>query len=375
MRGRSGFTLIEMVISITLFGFVIVSLMQGLTTSILGSHRARMGNAAMDVARSQMEYIHQQDYIVYDRYGDPIYWNQSEEDWRYTDPYQPVMDLPDGFCSADCPDKPADRKCCIDINVSLVPAPNTTYPIAGWGQPVLNRSAMQQVNVTVVYSNGDRRIKMTGYKAPRLATVVRPVGRYPVSKEINEIPGMWGISDGGAQGDPYDEVDCCGYEGCHPENMCSGWGGYGSPDGGEGYYYIFRTGTSGPICCSWIYRDHPDSCFEHIASVGGKNYAYVYLYSGIPEAFGDEGQGQGLVEVLGSENYPMSICNNDPGCEYIGPDPPVGTRESSDGTRYLATIGTSGDKWEPGIYTVFFHNWGYYDIGIDTTSSSIAYYW
>jgi len=363
MRGRSGFTLIEMVISITLFGFIIVSFMQGMNASILGSHRARMSNAAMDVARSQMEFIQQQDYIVYDQYGYPTEYNQSLEQWTYegVEPYQPVMDLPDGFCSEDCDENPG---CCIDLDVSLVPSPG--YP---YNNSVVNRSAMQQINVTVVYSNGDHRMNMIGYKAPRLATVVRAAGRYPVSKEITGIPGMWGISDGGAQGTPYDEVDCCGSEGCHPENDC-GW--YGSPDGGEGYYYVFRTGTMGPICCSWIYRDHPDSCFEHIEDIGGLNYANVFLYSGIPDAFGDEGQGQGLVELLGSEMYPTDICDSDPGCEFLVT---IGTHESSDGTRYLATIGTSGDNWEPGIYTVFFHNWGYFDIGIETTSSSVAYYW
>ena len=368
MRGRSGFTLIEMIISITLFGFVIVSFMQGLNTSILGSHRARMSNAAMDVTRSQMEYIHQQDYIVYqyDIYEDdylPMEWNQSLKAWGYTDPYQPVMDLPDGFCAVSCEDSPG---CCIDINVSYVPAPGYWW----YKDYVVNYSAMQQVNVTVVYSNGEHRMKMTGYKAPRLATVVRAAGRYPVSKEITNMPGMWGISDDGAQGDPYDEVDCCGYEGCHPDNMCSGW--YGSPDGGEGYYYVFRTGTDGPICCSWIYRDHPDSCFEHIEDLGGLNYANVFLYSGIPEAFGDEGQGQGLVEMMGGESHPENICDSDPGCDFLAT---VGTHYSSDSERYLATIGTSGDKRPAGIYTVFFHNWGYFDIGCETTSPSVAYYW
>ena len=49
--------------------------------------------------------------------------------------------------------------------------------------------------------------------------------------------------------------------------------------------------------------------------------------------------------------------------------------KEKDGERYLATIGTSGDEWPPGLYTVFFHNWGYYDIGIETTSASVAYYW
>ncbi len=372
MRGRSGFTLIEMIIAITLFGFIMVSFMQGLNSTILGSHRARMSNAAMDVARSQMEYIQQQDYIVYDEYGYPMEWNQTQEQWTYegVEPYQPIMDLPDGFCSEDCDESPG---CCIDIDVSLVPAPGYPYK-----NEVVNRSAMQQITVDVTYENGNRHISMTGYKAPRLATVVRTAGKYPVSKEVTGIPGMWGISDEGAQGDPYDEVDCCGFEGCHPDNKCSD-SDYGSPDGGEGYYYVFRTGTVGPICCSWIYRDHPDSCFEHIDCVDwpcgdgiGYNYANVFLYRGIPEAFGDEGQGQGLVEVMGSEMHPTDICDSDPGCEFLAT---VGTHQSSDGTRYLATIGTSGDEWEPGIYTVLFHNWGYFDIGIDTTSASVAYYW
>ena len=294
MKGRKGFTLIETVIAISLFAFVFVGSMQGLNSSILGSHRARMNNAAMDVARSQIEYVHQQEYIVHDEYGYPIEWNETQEQWVYLDAgnesYDTVMDLPDGFYYDD-----------IDISVSLVPAPGSGYDyeevnrsamqqinvtvtyenggrsisMTGYKAPrlvgvignqsieVLNRSAMQQITVTLSYENGERSMKLVGYKAPRLAQVVRGAGRYPVSKEITDIPGMWGISGGGAQGVPYDMVDCCGSEGCHPENECSGWGGYGGIDGGEGYYYVFRTGTAGPICCSWIYRDHPDSCFGH----------------------------------------------------------------------------------------------------------------
>ena len=78
------------------------------------------------------------------------------------------------------------------------------------------------------------------------------------------------------------------------------------------------------------------------------------------------------MELIGGEFDPEDICDTDPGCDFLTR---VGTHYSSDSERYLATIGTSGDMWQPGIYTVLYHNWGYYDIGIDTTSASVAYYW
>jgi len=382
MKGRSGFTLIETIISITLFAFILVSFMQGLNSSILGTHRARMNNAATHVARSQMEFIHQQDYIVHDQYGYPMEYNETLQDWVYlpaeTGSYKKVMDLPGGFSYED-----------INISVRLVPAPDSGYIYFDHtGSVAINRSAAQQITVNISYENGARRISLTGYKAPRLATVVRTAGRYPVSKELTEIADLFGISSGGAQATPNDIGSCCNSgpcgrdfstsyseedkcpDGmtppCYPERRCRS---YSSPSGGEGYYYVFRTGTTGPICCSWIYKD--TGCINHIEDIG-LNYAYVYLYQGIPAVFGDEGQGQGLVELAGGELYPRDICNSDPDCTYLTY---VGTRQSSDGERYLATIGTSGDEWPPGLYTVFFHNWGYYDIGIETTSASVAYYW
>lgn len=392
MKGRSGFTLIETIISITLFAFILVSFMQGLNSSMLGTHRARMNNAATHVARSQMEFIHQQDYIVHSQYGAPMEWNETLQDWLYlpsgTGSYKKVMDLPGGFSYED-----------ISITVSLVDAPGSAYECSPEENPELcdlymgHAAAMQRIDINVSYERDSqgraRTISLTGYKAPRLATVVRAAGRYPVSKELTEIADLFGISSGGAQGVPNDIGACCNSgrcgsaaecaeEGltppCHPERQCRS---YSSPSGGEGYYYVFRTGTTGPICASWIYKDTGSSdhidCLEGTCDDGiGLNYAYVWLYQGIPAVFGDEGQGQGLVELSGGETYPRDICNSDPDCTYLTH---VKTHESGGGERYLASIGTSGDEWPPGIYTVFFHNWGYYDIGCETTSASVAYYW
>ena len=207
------------------------------------------------------------------------------------------MDLPGGFSYED-----------INISVRLVPAPDSGYIYTDHkGSVAINRSAAQKITVNISYERDSqgraRHILLTGYKAPRLATVVRAAGKYPVSKELTDIPAMWGISSGGAQGVPNDIDSCCSSsadcgqewdpgdpdgtcpEGidppCHPERRCRS---YSSPSGGEGYYYVFRTGTTGPICCSWIYKD--TGCLDHIRDIGGLNYAYVYLYQGIPAIFG-----------------------------------------------------------------------------------------
>jgi hypothetical protein len=202
---------------------------------------------------------------------------------------------------------------------------------------------------------------------------------------------MFGISSGGAQAVPDSISSCCNSgrcgsatecaeEGltapCHPERECRS---YGTISGGEGYYYVFRTGTTGAICASWIYGDA--GCLDHIDCLTGTcddgigyNYANVFLYRGIPDDFGDEGQGQGLVELAcDNEHDPEDFCDDaDDPCQFLVR---VGTHYSADSDRYLASIGTSGDMWPPGVYTVLFHNWGYYDIGCDTISASVAYYW
>lgn len=378
MREKKGFTLIETTIAVFLFAVVVVGFMQGLNSGILGSYKVRMSNAALDVARSQMEYLQEQEYIIYCFYSTddyrPCEWNRTEEQWEFLDPqedgYKKVVSLPDGF-SADW----------INISVSEAPAPGFDgydMDVFGTGN-IVNRSAMQQIDVKVSYDYGGQTVYMTGYKAPRLARVVRGASMWPVSVLLHDMPGLWGISDGGEQGAPDDIDSCCsagapcddecvlGPAPCYPEKRCRS---YGSIRGGEGYYLVIRTGTTGPICCSWVYRDHPDGCLDHSDQVG--NYANMFLYKGIPSAFGDEGQGQGLVNVMGGEYDPEDICDSDPDCEFLVR---VGTHYSSESQRYLASIGDPDDAYLPGVYTILWHNWGYYDIGVDTRSASVLYYW
>ena len=55
-----GYTLIETIIAMVLLVVCVIGFLEGLNVGMLGTHRARMSNAAMELVRSQLEYIKQQ---------------------------------------------------------------------------------------------------------------------------------------------------------------------------------------------------------------------------------------------------------------------------------------------------------------------------
>ena len=98
----------------------------------------------------------------------------------------------------------------------------------------------------------------------------------------------------------------------------------------------------------------------------------IRLNNSSHSAGADIGAGQGLVELYeGNEDDPADWCDIDPDCECI-----LWTRthEAADTARWLAALGDPDDSWDAGVYCVVWYNWGYFDIGIDTLSASVAYW-
>lgn len=156
---KKGQTLVELIIGIALFAMVIVGFMQGLNVGILSTHWVRQTNAALDLASSQLEYVKQQDYILYGN-GSPV----------EGPPYKNVGGIPPGF-SAD------------DIEIAVENIDGNA-----------NGHALQQITVNVTYENGTRSVEVVGYKAPRLATVHGQEGWWIVNNNIGIPPldGKWG---------------------------------------------------------------------------------------------------------------------------------------------------------------------------------------
>ena len=192
---KKGFTLIETTIAIALLSMCVIGFLQALNVAMLGTETVRKTNSAMELARSQMEYIQQQDFILH---------NDSE-----TSKYGCVPELPSGFNSSD-------------IQV-------TVYNVSIDGE-VMDNNVMQQLTVNVSYSP-TKYVELTDHKAPRYASLSSgsDIG-FLVTKDLDipTIPGVFGW--------------LCGW------GTTTYWG----------YYYVFETGTTttqpGPISVMWTFN-------------------------------------------------------------------------------------------------------------------------
>lgn len=127
---KRGFTLIETVIGIALLSMCVIGFLQALNVAMLGSNEVEQSNAAAELARSQMEYIQQQDYDC----------NASSVPGTYGN----VSEIPEGFSTAN-----------INTTVSNVSG--------------MDYRAIQQVTVNISYSGDRHYMELTDYKTPRLS--------------------------------------------------------------------------------------------------------------------------------------------------------------------------------------------------------------
>jgi prepilin-type N-terminal cleavage/methylation domain-containing protein len=184
---KKGYTLIEVVVAISLLALCVVGFLEALNVGMLGTDRVRQQNYAVELARSQMEYVKQQDYIAH---------NDSE-----TSKYGNVSEVPPGF-STD--------------NIQT-----TIYNVSG-----MDNLAIQEINVNISFMRNNSHIELTDYKAPRDAAIVGSgsVGWLVTDTiDIPTLPGRVFELFG----------DCCR------------WGYYYTFETGK------TTGASGPISIMW----------------------------------------------------------------------------------------------------------------------------
>jgi len=124
-RCSRGDTLIELLLAIAVGALVITGLLYGLGNAVLASHRVDQKTTARDLARSQMEYVKSQDYIVEYGNGDEYYEKLIADD------------IPPGWTQGD-----------IEIIVEV---------------EAFSDDNLQLVTVTVSYDNGSYELQ--GYKS------------------------------------------------------------------------------------------------------------------------------------------------------------------------------------------------------------------
>lgn len=123
---KKGYLLIETVIAIAVFAIVAIGFMQGIQVGMLGTYRVDVSNTALNLARSQMEYIKAQSYILYDYDCTP----------REGQPYLIIKEIPTGF--------------------------NASFTVCN--VPDMDPNIVQHVTVTVTYQSESNVVELEGYK-------------------------------------------------------------------------------------------------------------------------------------------------------------------------------------------------------------------
>jgi prepilin-type N-terminal cleavage/methylation domain-containing protein len=144
--GRSrGFTLIEVVVAVALLGIIGVTVLSGLSTAAASLILADRRATAESLARSQMEYVKNQDYR-----------EAASPTWQVT--YQRLPNIPTGYsiCSVNWTTNETD-KCGSDASISIIAiALNSTTTDSG----------LQKIKLVVKYE-GEEIITLEGYKRRR----------------------------------------------------------------------------------------------------------------------------------------------------------------------------------------------------------------
>lgn len=125
MKNR-GFSLIEVLIGIAIISVVVIAFMQALGVSITGTHWVDTGTTALNLARSQMEYVKSQEYIVYDTSCNPILGTT----------YMTIGEIPSGY----------------SVNTTVCEVQDADADI------------LQHITVTATSQDGINSVELEGYK-------------------------------------------------------------------------------------------------------------------------------------------------------------------------------------------------------------------
>lgn len=123
---KRGYSLIEVLIAIAIISIIVVTFMQALNVGIMGTHRVDSGTIALNLARSQMEYVKSQDYIVYN----------TSCSATYRTPYMTIEETPSGF----------------SVNT-------TVCKVQG-----VDADILQHIAVTATSQDGTASVELEGYK-------------------------------------------------------------------------------------------------------------------------------------------------------------------------------------------------------------------
>ncbi len=187
---KKGYLLIETVIAIAVFAIVVIGFMQGLQVGILGTYRVDVSNMALNLARSQMEYVKAQSYILYDGNCTPVEGQ----------PYLIIEEIPTGF--------------------------NASFTVCN--VPNMDANLVQHVTVTVTYQSESNVVELEGYKTN--PNVLPPLRDLPFIQTIDiHVPNLPGADE-----------DC-------PIRLS--WGEFFTF---YGYPYTFNITRAGAVAVTWV---------------------------------------------------------------------------------------------------------------------------
>jgi len=347
---KRGTTLIETVISIFLISVVVVALLEALNVGITGTLNLSRKTSALNLAKSQMEYVKSQKY--------------NGETGNISDVYGLIT------TGSNISDK-------------------VNYNISGQVSDVSINQSLQLVTVNVSYLTG-KQVQLTGYKAARESLSSPPAKGNIVSDVVEDMPfeqaGGWALG--------------------------SLFGGNNSGGTYTGYYHVFTTSQSANISATWKFNWVNELYDQLLFNIYTWGNPYIGIYNGTPPWVNRDYQGNvepdGVIFRSGSCNLFNGGCM--PGCSCIGcadPEPtPIAMNPATcaiDPTAIISTLNGNYEKlshnpdwtwltwWleavkkgsyeftvttptakEAGTYTVLFFN-GEDRISYQTVSATVTY--
>lgn len=263
---KRGTTLIETLISIFLISSVVLTLLEALNVGITGTLNLSRKTSALNLAKSQMEYVKVQDYI-----------NASGD---FNDTYGNISP-----------------------NISDI----TNYVISGEVENIDVSQSLQKITVNVNYMAGKEDIELIGYKIAEgnAFTSAPPAKGNLVTDVIQDMPfespGGWSLG-------------CWDFlEWLTGEEGCGTW---------TGYYRTITTSQEGYISATWGFNwtNEMSGTIYRLCTFGAP---WIGIYEGVPDWAKRDYLGQtypdGVVFRPGSDSFTHGGCM--PGCD-CDPDIP-----------------------------------------------------